>query len=173
MRSVLIIKSTLLCMLSVTILPMPKIFSDAPAAEEADCSHNALRSYFPEKFVGATLKKLNVPEDKWQPIIEGLKNREADVENIVEANAEKLSPNPLKDPQQRQAAVKLFKDALFEVAGKVFRANGITDDAQINAILSDIQQQKVKQFSECIEKNKLPRLPPRPQEQEQQKAAAQ
>lgn len=157
-----IIKCLFLWMLSFNILQMPHLYGETAAIEEADCSQQALRAYFPEKFVKSTLKKFNIPEDKWGGIVQGLKGREKDVEIIVETNAEKMNPNPLRDPQQRQAAVKLFKDALFQVASETFKKNGVNDDQQIRSMLDDIQQQKIKQFAECIEKHKLP-MPPRPE----------
>lgn len=161
-----VVKCALL-ILSLSVVQMPQIFSDAPSpspSENDDCSQKTLRAYFPEKFVRSTLKNFNVPEDKWSGIVQGLNNREKDVENIVETKADRMSPNPLKDPQQRREAIKLFKEALFEVASETFKANGITDDTQVHAMLDDIQQQKVKQFAECIEKHKLPGLP-HPQQQ--------
>lgn len=147
-----------LWMLTFNVMQMPLISADTPSVGE-ECSQKALRSYFPEKFVRETLKKFHVPEDKWTTITQGLTGKEQDFEKNVEAKAEKMPSNPLRDPNQRQAAVKIFKESLYEVASQVFKANGISDDRQIQDMVDDIQHQKARQFAQCIEKHKLPPMP--------------
>ena len=112
-------------------------FAADTAVEE--CSRELLIAYFPEGFVTETLKKYNVPQDKWSTINKELAAREKDVVKIVEEKAEKMSPNPLKDPQQRQAAVKLFRDTLFQVFSDVLKKAGVSDDKQLQAMLDDVQ----------------------------------
>lgn len=124
------------------------------AADE--CSKELLLEYFPKQFVVETLKKFNVPQDKWDAIASSLSTKDKDVVRIVEDKASKLNPNPLKDrdPQQRQVAVKLFRETLLQVFSESLQANGITDQKQAQAMLDDIQQQKAKNFAQCMEKQK-------------------
>src|SRR5262245_27762001 len=117
------------------------------AAVEEECSKEILLAYFPKIFVDETLQRFNVPRDKWGDIDRELGAKDREIIRIVEAKAETMSPNPLKDPQQRQAAVKLFRETLFDSFATVMRKNGITDDKQIQAMLDDIQQQKAKRFA--------------------------
>lgn len=126
------------------------------AAEQTvdECSKELLLAYFPEAFVVETLKKFNVPQDRWDNIKKGLNSKDKDVIKIVEQKASQMDPNPLKDPQQRQAAVKIFRETLLQIFGDVMRANGITDQAQIQSMLDDVQQQKAKRFAKCMEKQK-------------------
>ncbi|KAF3361642.1 Uncharacterized protein PHSC3_001765 [Chlamydiales bacterium STE3] len=126
----------------------------AVASPIEECSKELLLAYFPETFVSETLKKFNVPSEKWDDITKGLSEKDKEVIKVVEEKATQMSPNPLKDPQQRQAAVKLFRETLLQIFGDVMRANGISDDKQIQSMLDDIQQQKAKRFSECMEKNR-------------------
>lgn len=120
----------------------------------AECSKELLLAYFPESFVNETLKKFNVPESEWPAINKELAARDKDVIGIVEDKASKFTPNPLKDPQQRQAAVKIFRETLFEVFSAVMRDHGVTDEKQIQSMLDDVQLQKAARFKECMEKQR-------------------
>jgi hypothetical protein len=126
----------------------------AIAADE--CSKELLLEYFPKQFVVETLKKFNVPQDKWDAITEALSTKDKDVVKIVEDKASKLTPNPLKDrdPQQRQVAVKLFRETLLQVFSEALQANGVSDEKQYQGMLDDIQQQKARNFAQCMEKQK-------------------
>lgn len=128
------------------------LFAASPAIDE--CSKELLLAYFPETFVTETLKKFNIPQDKWDSIKKELNSKDKDVIKTVEQKASQLDPNPLKDPQQRQAAVKIFRETLLQIFGDVLRANGINDPKQIQSMLDDIQQQKAKRFAQCMEKHK-------------------
>ena len=128
----------------------------SPALTAADqrvdeCSKELLLAYFPEPFVNETLKKFNVPEDQWSAIDAELNAKNEDVIRTVEDKAAKLSPNPLKDPEQRQVAVKIFRETLFDIFSKVVKAHGVTDDKQIQSMLEDIQLQKAKRFAMCVQ----------------------
>lgn len=120
-----------------------------------ECSKDLLLAFFPKVFVNETLKKYNVPEDQWEAINQELSKKDKDVIKTVEQKAEKISPNLLKDPQKRQIAVKLFRETLFESFSTVMKAHGITDDAQIQTMLDDIQKQKETRFAECMQKHQV------------------
>lgn len=133
---------------------MPVSYVKADANDT--CAKELLLAYFPENFVKETLKKFNVPQDQWDGIAKDLAAKDKDVVKEVEDKAAKLSPNPLKDrsPEQRQAAVKIFREALFDIFSGVMKAHGVTDEKQVQAMLADIQQQKAKNFAQCMEKQK-------------------
>lgn len=124
----------------------------SPPGMGDECSRELLISYFPKIFVTETLKKYNVPQDKWDAIASDLEQKDKQVIKTVEDKASKMNPNPLKDPQQRQAAVKLFRETLTDLFSSTLKANGITDDKQIADMLNDIQQQKAKRFAMCMQK---------------------
>lgn len=134
------------------------------AAEKAtdECSRELLLAYFPEPFVKETLKKFNVPQNEWDGIQKDLSNKDKEVIKIVENKASSMSPNPLKDPQARQAAVKLFRETLLQVFTDVMKAHGVNDDKQIQSMLDDIQQQKAQSFAKCMQKQQ-----PNPEPEEQ------
>ena len=119
-----------------------------------ECAKELLLSYFPEPIVLETLKHFNVPEDKWAGIAKSLAEKDKQVVKMVEAKASAMNPNPLKDTQQRQAAVKLFRDTLYEVFSDALKENGVQDQTQFTSMLDEIQQQKAKKFAMCMEKQK-------------------
>lgn len=123
-------------------------------AEQAadECSRELLLAYFPEPFVKETLKKFNVPQDQWDAIQKDLSSKDKDVIKTVESKASQMDPNPLKDPQARQAAVKLFRETLLQVFSDVMKAHGVNDDKQIQSMLDDVQQQKAQRFAKCMQK---------------------
>lgn len=120
-------------------------------AQEDECSKDLLLAYFPKVFVDATLGKFNVPKDQWDAIDRELAEKDKNIIKTVESKAEKMNPNPLKDPQQRQVAVKLFRETLLDSFSSVMKAHGISDDKKIQEMLDDIQQQKAKRFAKCMQ----------------------
>lgn len=132
-------------------------FGSLPAFADGsvdECSKELLLAYFPESFVNETLKKYNVPQDQWAAINKDLEAKDKDVIGMVENKASKIDPNPLKDPQQRQVAVKLFRETLLEVFSGVMKSHGISDESQIQAMLDDVQKQKANRFVQCMERQK-------------------
>jgi hypothetical protein len=126
---------------------------DAQIATD-ECAKELLLSYFPEPIVTETLKKFKVPEDKWTGITRSLSAKDKEIVKLIEQKAATMNPNPLKDVQHRQAAVKLFRDTLLQVFTDALKENGIQDTSQIQAMLDDIQQQKAKKFAMCLERQK-------------------
>lgn len=130
------------------------ISADTAVTAKDECARELLLSYFPEPIVNDTLKKFDVPQDKWGTITKALSAKDKDIVKLVEQKASSMNPNPLKDPQQRQAAVKLFRETLLQVFSDALTQNGFTDQSKYQAMLDDIQQQKAKKFAMCLEKQK-------------------
>lgn len=117
-----------------------------------ECLKNVLLSYFPEPFVKEVLKRNQIPEDKWNPIIEELASNDKNVIAKVEARASALNPNPLKSPEYREQAITVFRETLLEIFTSVMNKNGITDKEQIQSMLDEMQRLKAKRFAKCMEK---------------------
>lgn len=137
--------------ISATMFPLAAQAAEDVTKSEDECSQEILLSYFPGVFVAETLNRFNIPKDQVDAIKRELLARDKEIIKQVEAKASKMSPNPLKDPEQRQVAVKLFRETLFENFSVVMKAHGVKDDKQIQAMLDDIQQQKAKRFARCME----------------------
>lgn len=147
-------KSIMGFILGASALMAPCAVSAATPSAADECAKELLLSYFPEPIVADTLKRFAIPQDKWEGITKSLANKDKEVVKIVEQKASTMNPNPLKDPQQRQAAVKLFRETLLQVFSDALKENGITDTSKFQAMLDDIQQQKAKKFAMCMEKQK-------------------
>lgn len=148
-------KSILSFVIGMSALMAPCTIFAAVSSEGADeCAKELLLSYFPEPIVTDTLKRFSIPQDKWAAIASTLSTKDKDVVKMVEEKAAAMNPNPLKDPQQRPAAVKLFRETLFQVFSDALKENGISDTTKFQVMLDDIQQQKAKKFAMCMEKQK-------------------
>jgi len=125
-----------------------------------DCSKELLISYFPEPFVNDVLSEYEISKDLWPQINQALQDQDRTIISTVEAKASKMNPNPLKDPSQRNAAVSIFKETLYETFAAVMNKYGIDDKSQISAMLDEIQYKKAKRFRECMENQNVPALQP-------------
>lgn len=118
------------------------------------CTKDVLMTFFPQPVVKAVLIQHKIPQDKAEVIAKELSQKSQDVAKIVESKASKMDPNPFNDLSQRDTAVKIFRETLFEVFSQALKSNGIEkDNAEIQNILDDMQEAKGKLFVECI-KNK-------------------
>jgi len=123
-------------------------------SEDADMSQDEMMTYFPSKFVANTLEQYKVPQGQRLAIQNALSDKDQEVINLVEEKAAKMNPNPLRDPQMRQEAIKIFRDSLYEVFSKVMQAHGVTDKEELHSMLDDIQRQKAEYFARMIEEEK-------------------
>ncbi len=152
---------------SVTLLTIGFAFigfsteTSLQAAPSEECSKELLLSFFPEAFVIEVLQKYQIPKEKWEPIVKGLQEKNDDVIKLVDEQASKMDPNPLRDSSQKQVAVKIFRETLFQVFSGVLKANGITDDQKIQSMLGEVQQLKTKRFAQCMETQKAPDAAPK------------
>lgn len=131
-----------------------------PTADE--CSQEVLLSFFPEVFVKGALEKHHVPKDKWDAILSALKAKDQSLIKDVQAKAEAMNPNPMKnpnDPEQRTAAIKLFRDTMQDGFSSVLKANGVTDDEEILGMLDEVQEARAKRFESCVKAGYAPKPP--------------
>lgn len=117
------------------------------------CTKEVLMTFFPQPITKAVLLKHKVPEDKAEVISKELVKKSEAVTKSVEEKASKMETNPFTDLSQRDAAVKLFRETLFEVFSSVIKENQIEMDSnEIQALLDDMQEVKGRLFVECIKK---------------------
>lgn len=135
----------------------PALYADSEATNTSalECSKELLLSYFPQPFVRETLKKNQIPEDKWDAIVQELSEKDKTVIAKVEARAGEMNPNPLKSPEYREQAITIFKETLLEIFTQVMNNNGITDNEQIHTMLDEVQHLKAKRFAKCLEQTRI------------------
>lgn len=107
-------------------------------------------AFYPAPIVAKTLETFQVPTDTRPAIIDQLTTHELDVIYSVEQIAEAKEPNPLQTGDQ-SAVVELFNHAVLQVFTDVLKSNGVTDEEEIHAMLSDIHRQKTDRFRTCME----------------------
>lgn len=118
------------------------------AADNIDSS--VFTSFYPPPFLSQTLSQYNIEIDKQTRILNSLAAKELDVVAIVEDQAKNEDINPLLSGDQKKI-IKLFDQAVLQVFSQVMIENGIEDKEQIQAMLQDINNQKVNRFRECLE----------------------
>lgn len=138
--------TALLCVFSLDV----QASSVSPAPITLDCSKDLMRNFFPEALVNKTLRKFEISQDLWQPITTELSLRDKEVFKILAEKASKITPNPLTNPQERQAGLKLFLETLYEIFSTTLKIHGITDDDKIQAMFLDVRQQTAKSFGQCV-----------------------
>lgn len=138
-------------------LPSEETPSPSPTAaiDLSLCRKEVLMTFFPSPIVKDVLVRNKVSEEIADKIAKELSQKDSEVIKTVEIKASKMDPNPLNDLAQRDTAVKVFRETLFEVFAKSLKSNQVTaDDNQIQSILDDMQQMKGKLFVECIKKER-------------------
>jgi hypothetical protein len=126
-----------------------------PAVKSLDCTKEELMTFFPKPIVQDVLIREKFTPEQAERMSQELSKKDQELVKIVEEKASKLNPNPFKDLNQRDLAIKIYRETLFEVFAKVLKANGVTDDERIQQILDTIQQSKSKLFIECIRKQQI------------------
>ena len=116
------------------------------------CTKEELMTFFPQQVVESVLIKAKLPSDQATAIAQELSQKDRELAKIVEDKAAKLEPNPFKDLSQRDLAIKIYRETLYEVFAKVLKAHGVKNDDQIQALLEEMQAAKSKLFIECIRK---------------------
>lgn len=116
------------------------------------CSKEVLMTFFPQPIVQAVLIKHQVAAGEAEAIAKELSQKNQDIVKLVETKASQMDPNPFKDLSQRDAAIKIFRETLYDVFAGVLKKHGITDEKQIHQFLDDMQEVKGKLFVQCIRK---------------------
>jgi hypothetical protein len=116
------------------------------------CTKEELMTFFPQQVVQSVLMKAQLSKDQATSIAQELSQKDRELAKIVEEKAAKLDPNPFKDLSQRDLAIKIYRETLYEVFAKVLKSHGVTNEDQIQALLDDMQAAKSKLFIECIRK---------------------
>ncbi|WP_154017832.1 hypothetical protein [Candidatus Protochlamydia phocaeensis] len=122
------------------------------SSDSLSCSKTELMTYFPKPLVKNILIKADLSQNQADSISEELAHKSQELEKIVSEKAAKLDPNPFKDLSQRDIAIKIYRETLYEVFAKVLKAHGITDDDRIQTLLDQVQIAKSKMFIDCIRK---------------------
>lgn len=117
-----------------------------------ECSKEQLMSFFPQPIVQAVLADTDLTQEQIVSIARDLSQKDQELTKRVEQKASKLNPNPFNDLSQRDLAIKIYNETLYEVFAEALKAHGITKDDQIQTLLNKMREMKSKLFIECIRK---------------------
>lgn len=143
----------LCCMTILSVACLSSLHGDV-ANEEilSKCSKEELMTFFPQEVVKSVLLKEQIPEDQASQIAQELSQKDRELTKIIEDKAAKLDPNPFKDLSQRDLAIKIYRETLYEIFAKVLKAHGVKNEDKIQTLLEEMQAAKSKLFIECIRK---------------------
>ena len=116
------------------------------------CTKEELMRFFPEQIVQSVLVKAKLPQEQADAIARDLSQKDRELAKLVEERSSKVDPNPFKNLSQRDLAIKIYRETLYEVFAKVLKAHGVTSDDQIQTLLDELQEARSKLFIECIRK---------------------
>lgn len=133
--------------------------TEAILSNAMKCTKEELMTFFPQQIVQSTLIQAKLTQEQASEISQELAQKDRELAKIVEEKAAKLESNPFKDLSQRDLAVKIYRETLYEIFAKVLKSHGISDDDQIQTLLDEIQVAKSKLFIECIRKQQSPASP--------------
>lgn len=123
------------------------------------CTKQELMTYFPQPLVKSILIKSNIKEDQAEAISQDLAQKGQELEKRVAEKAALLEPNPFKDFSQRDTAIKIYRETLYEVFAGTMNDHEITNEDQIQTLLDEMQQAKSKLFVDCIKREQTKKRP--------------
>ncbi len=140
--------------MSLTCLATLCAETETVPSSAVKCTKEELMTFFPKPVVKEVLTKAHLSQDQVNEIAQELSYKDSELVKLVEEKAAKIEPNPFKDLSQRDLAIKIYRETLYEVFAKVLKAHGVTNEDQIQTLLDDMQESKSKLFIDCIRKEK-------------------
>lgn len=116
------------------------------------CTREELMLFFPEGVVKNVLVQANFSEEESEGIAKELGVKDRGIAKLVDQKAAQYQPNPFKELSQRDQAIKIYQETVFEVFANVLKEHGIKDENQIRSLLEEIRLIKSKIFIDCISK---------------------
>lgn len=147
--------SCLCCATTISTICFSHLYAETTEvvlSNSMKCTKEELMRFFPEQLVESILIKAKLPKEKADAIAQELAQKDKELARLVEEKSAKIDPNPFKNLSQRDLAVRIYRETLYEVFAKVLKAHDITDDDQIQTLLDELQEARSKLFIECIRK---------------------
>jgi hypothetical protein len=144
-----------LCWVSLsTMLVFGSVSAEENSSRESLCTKEVLMTFFPKPLIKNVLIQYKISDQEAEKIAQELSTKDQEVVRRVEKKASAMDPNPLKELNEKDAALKLFRETLFEVFAEVLNAHGVEDSDKVRLMLDDMQAAKGKLFVECIRRDR-------------------
>lgn len=118
--------------------------------KEIECTKEELLSFFPKQIVQKVLLQFQIPAAQAAEVAEELAIKNHELIQMVEQRAAALTPNPFKDPTQREKAIQIYQDVLHDVLAEALRSHAVAGEEKIDLYLQEIRKVKSQMFVQCI-----------------------
>lgn len=127
---------------------------------EIECTKEELLSFFPKQIVHKVLLQFKIPAAQAAEIADELAVKNHELIQMVEQRAAALTPNPFKDPTQREKAIQIYQDVLHDVLAQALKSHEIAGEERIDLYLQEIRKVKSQMFVQCIRSQQSLGQPP-------------
>lgn len=135
------------------LLPL-KIYTETD--QLIPCTKEELMMFFPKPIVKEVLiKGTDLSEEEAENISKELVVKDQGLVQLVDEKAARYNPNPFHDLSQRDKAVRIYQETLFEVFAEVLKKHGLNDEKRIHALLENVRSIKSHMFVDCIRKQQV------------------
>ncbi len=148
--------------IALNYLPLHAENTTKTPSSSLHCTKEQLMTFFPQPVVESVLTEAKISGEQVKEIAQELSQQDRELVKRVEEKAVKWDPNPFSDLSQRDLAIKIYNETLYEVFAKVLKAHGIGNEAQIQTLLDKIRELKSKLFIECIRNQQSAATPSTP-----------
>jgi hypothetical protein len=118
-----------------------------------NCTKEVLMTFFPQPLTKDILVRHGIAAETAEKISKELAEKDQDIVKLVDKKASAMNPNPFREQNQREEAIKIFKETLYEIFASVLKKHNITDETQIQSLLNELREAKGKLFIECMHQN--------------------
>jgi len=141
--------STIYCSISVDLR--------AENQSTLPCTKEELMKFFPQPIVkNVLIVDGHLSEVDAEAISKELAVKDSGMSQLVDKKAAQYQPNPFGDPSQRDKAIKIYQEVLFEEFSNVLKEHGMKDEQQMRHLLDEIRSTKSQLFIDCIRQQQLP-----------------
>lgn len=144
------------------LVPLQAENTAKTSSSSLNCTKEQLMTFFPQPVVESVLIEAKIPEEQAKEIARELSQQDRELVKKVEEKAVKWDPNPFSDLSQRDLAIKIYNETLYEVFSKILKSHGIHNDNQIQTLLDKVREMKSKLFIDCIRNQQAPSTLPTP-----------
>lgn len=134
----------------------PGVETQSIAIDPSTCTKEDLMVFFPQPIVKAVLIRHHFSDSDAEHIAKMLAGKQSEIIHIIENKASQVHPNPFEDLSQRDVALKIFKETLYQVLRQVLQTYQKTNKEEIQAILEDTRVVRGRLFIECIKRGDQP-----------------
>ena len=104
---------------TIIALTMNAVSTELQGEESSEdpswCTREVLMTFFPEPVVRTVLVEHGISRTQAAQVAKGLATKDSDILQRIEMKSAKMQTQPYIDMSQREAAVQLFKETLYEV----------------------------------------------------------